>query len=81
MTVGRSLFKIRVIRVGLGVINQGDSSYMDVLYVTDILGYNPVFHSHPISLSQVQLMGLYVTDLAVEHINKLKCKREERTKR
>ena len=54
---------------------------MDVLSVTDILGYNHVFHSHPLSLSQVQLMGLYVTDLVVEHVNKLKCKREEQRDR
>ena len=52
---------------------------MDVLSVTDILGYNHVFIHIQLSLLQVTLRDFHVTYLAVEHVNKLKCKREERT--
>ena len=42
MPVDRALFKIAVIKVGFGVINQGHCC-MDVLSVTDIMGYIQVF--------------------------------------
>ena len=78
MPVGRALFKITVIKVGFGVINQGHCC-MDVLSVTEILGYNQLFIHIQLSHLQVTLRDLHVTDLVVKHVNKLKCKREERT--
>ena len=68
MPVGRALFKITVIKVGFGVINQGHCC-MDVLSVTDILGYNYVFIHIQLSFLQVTLRDLHVTYLAVEHVN------------
>ena len=75
MPVGRSLFKITVIKVGFGVINQGHCC-IHVFSVTDILGYNHVFVHIQLSLLQVTFRDLHVRDLAVEHVNKLKIKRE-----
>ena len=54
-------------------------SCMDIISVTEIMGYNQVFFHIQLSLFLVTFRSLYVTDLAVEHINKLICKREERT--
>ena len=50
---------------------------MDILSVTDIMGYNEVFIHIQLSLFLVTFRSLYVTDLAVEHVNKLKCKEKE----
>ena len=77
MPVGRALFKITVLKAWFGVINQGYYC-MDIFSVIDIMGYNQVFIHSQLSLLLVTFMSLYVTDLAVEHANKLKCKREER---
>ena len=66
MPVGRALYKITVVKVGLGVINQGYCC-MDVLSVTDILGYKQVFIHIQLSFLQVTFSYLHVTDLAVEH--------------
>ena len=54
MLVDRLLFKITAIKVGFGVINQGHCC-MDVLSVTDILGYNQEFIHIQLSLLQVTL--------------------------
>ena len=72
-----TIFKITVIKLCFGVINQGHCC-ANVLSATDILGYNHVFIHIQLSLLQVTLMDLHVTDPEVEHVNKLKCKREER---
>ena len=77
MPVGRALFKITLLKVGVGVINQGHC--MDILSVTGIMSYNWVFIHIQLSLFLVTFRSLYATDLAVEYVNKLKCKREERT--
>ena len=50
---------------------------MDVLSVTDILGYNHVFIHIQLPLLQVTLRDLHVTDLAVEHVNKQMKKRRK----
>ena len=68
MPVGRAQFKITVIKVDLGVINKAHFC-MDVLSVTDILGYNHVFIHIQLSPLQVTFRDLHVTDLAVEHVN------------
>ena len=77
MPVGRALFKITVIKVGFGVINQGHCC-MHVLSITDKPGYNHVFIHILLSLLEVTFRDLHVTDFAVEHVNKLKIKEREK---
>ena len=72
MPVGRALFKITVIKVDFEVVNQGHCC-MNVLSLTDILGYNHVFIHIQLSLLQITLNDLHVTDHVVEDVNKLKC--------
>ena len=62
MHVGRALFKITVINVGFGVINPGHCC-LDILSVTDILGYNQVFIHIQLSLFLVTLRSFPVRNI------------------